>query len=457
MIKLTTNKEFKTRVRVFDVEKTYEDLDKIVELGLMKKEGGSLFSNLNLDRSGEIYLVADMNDYEGLRMLGYNLAGTLRGAKVKEAHLKCMNPNLIYLLEGVLHSNYEYDRYRSKKYDEPNVIELSINAEHKEAIGKLENLMAGIFTARDLINTPPIDLYPESYAKQIVEMFKGTDVEVEVYNKKQIETLNMHALLAVASGSDKDPRLVVLKRLPLKEKEHVTIVGKGLTYDSGGYAIKPASSMASMHSDMSGSAAVVGLFKALSLNKVEKNVVGVMALTENMLNGSSYKNGDIISSMKGLSIEVGNTDAEGRLTLADALYYAATKLDSTEIVELSTLTGAVVTALGTDMAGVISNNDALYEEIHKAGITAGEFNWRLPMTKELDEKVKGTFGDLKNSIPGGAGAITAGIFLSKFVEDKPFLHLDIAGVAYGSKKKYYKEGAYGFGIKTLYQYIINKK
>ena len=138
--------------------------------------------------------------------------------------------------------------------------------------------MAGIFTARDLINTPPIDLYPESYAKQIVEMFKGTDVEVEVYNKKQIETLNMHALLAVASGSDKDPRLVVLKRLPLKEKEHVTIVGKGLTYDSGGYAIKPASSMASMHSDMSGSAAVVGLFKALSLNKVEKNVVGVICL-----------------------------------------------------------------------------------------------------------------------------------------------------------------------------------
>ena len=137
-----------------------------------------------------------------------------------------MNPNLIYLLEGVLHSNKEYDRYRSKKDDEPNVIELSINAEHKEAIGKLENLMAGIFTARDLINTPPIDLYPESYAKQIVEMFKGTDVEVEVYNKKQIETLNMHALLAVASGSDKDPRLVVLKRLPLKEKEHVTIVGK---------------------------------------------------------------------------------------------------------------------------------------------------------------------------------------------------------------------------------------
>ncbi len=456
MIKLTTGKEFKTRVRVFDVKKTYEDLDKLIKLGLMKNEGGALFSNLNLDRSGEIYTVCDFDDLETVRLLGFKLANLLRKEKVEKAYLKCQNPKVIYLLEGVLHSNYDFDKYRTTK-EKDKMIELSVNEEHKAAIKELKNVMDGIFTTRDLINTTPIDLYPESYANQIVEIFKDTQVSVEVLDKKQIEELKMHAFLAVGCGSSKEPRFVVLRYLPLKKKEHLTIVGKGMTYDSGGYAIKPTTSMVTMHSDMSGSAAVVGLFKALNANKVKKNVVGVMALAENMISGHAYKNGDVISSMKGLSIEVGNTDAEGRLTLADALYYAATKLNSKEIVELSTLTGAVVTALGTDMAGVIANNDALYEEIHEAGIVNGEFNWRLPITKELEAKVKGSFGDLRNSISGGAGTITAGIFLTKFVEDKPFLHLDIAGVAYGDAKKYYKEGGYGFGVKTLYHYITNKK
>ncbi|MGI6359523.1 MAG: leucyl aminopeptidase family protein [Acholeplasmatales bacterium] len=456
MIKLTTGKEFKTRVRVFDVKKTYEDFDKLINLGLMKNEGGALFSNLNLDRSGEIYTVCDFDDLETVRLLGFRLANLLRKEKVEAAYLKCQNPKIIYLLEGVLHSNYEFDRYRSVK-EEDKEIELSVNEEHAKALKELKNVMDGIFTTRDLINLPPMELYPESYANRIVEIFKDTNVSVEVLDKKQIEALNMHAFLAVGSGSSREPRFVVLRYLPLQEKEHLTIVGKGLTYDSGGYAIKPATSMVTMHSDMSGSAVVVGLFKALNANKVKKNVVGVMALAENMISGHAYKNGDVISSMKGLSIEVGNTDAEGRLTLADALYYAATKLNSKEIVELSTLTGAVVVSLGTDMAGVITNSDSLYEEIHEAGILHGEFNWRLPITKELSEKVKGTFGDLRNSIPGGGGTITAGIFLTKFVEDKPFLHLDIAGVAYGEKKKYYKEGGYGFGVKTLYHYVTNKK
>lgn len=455
MIKLTTNKQFKTIVRVFDVDKTYEDLDKLVDLGLMKKEAGELFSNLNLDRSGEIYSVVDFKDLESARLLGFRLGELLRSLKVKEAQLLCKNEKVIYILEGVLHSNYQFMNYKSKK-DEPKTIELSVFKEHESSVKELENLMGGVFQARDLINLPPIDLYPESYANKVLDLFKDSDVKVEVYNKSQLEDLGMHALLAVAHGSINEPRFIVLKYLPLKEKEHITVVGKGVTYDSGGYAIKPANSMATMHSDMSGSAAVVGLMKALNDNKVKKNVVGVMALAENMVSARAYKNGDIISSMKGLSIEVGNTDAEGRLTLADALYYAATKLNTKEIIELSTLTGACVVALGTDMAGIVATDDQMYEKIHQSGIESGEFNWRLPITKELDEKVKGTFGDLKNSIPGGAGAITAGIFLTKFVEEKPFVHMDIAGVAYGSKKRYYKEGAYGFGVKTLYHYIVNK-
>lgn len=454
MIKLTTNEIKKTRIRIFNVKETYADLDKLIDLGLIKLEGGELFSNLNLDRSGEIYTVVDFDDLEGVRLLGFKLGNLLRSLKVKEAYLKCKNPKLIYLLEGVLHSNYQYNTYKSKK-ETPESIELSVHNQDPQAIKALENLMDGVFVARDLINTPPIDLYPESYANKVLELFKDSDIEVEVYDKQQIENLGMHALLAVGHGSINEVRFIVLKHLPIKNEPHLTVVGKGVTYDSGGYAIKPAASMATMHSDMSGSAAVVGLMKALNDNKVKKNVVGVIALAENMVSARAYKNGDIISSMKGLSIEVGNTDAEGRLTLADALYYAATKLNTEKIIELSTLTGACVVALGTDMAGIVATDDDLYEKIHASGIEVGEFNWRLPITKALDEKVKGTFGDLKNSIPGGAGAITAGIFLTKFVEDKPFVHIDIAGVAFGSKKGYYKEGAYGFGVKTLYHYITN--
>ena len=188
--------------------------------------------------------------------------------------------------------------------------------------------------------------------------------------------MGMKALLAVNAGSDKHPRFVVMRYLPNKDvQEHITFVGKGLTYDSGGYAIKPANSMATMHSDMAGSAAVVGAMKAISDNKLPVNVVAVTALTENLINGSAYKNGDIVSSMKGTTIEIGNTDAEGRVTLADSIYYAATKLNSTKIVELSTLTGACIVALGTEIIGSTTNNQTWFKEVQQAGERAGEMIW----------------------------------------------------------------------------------
>ncbi|HHW79176.1 MAG TPA: leucyl aminopeptidase, partial [Acholeplasmataceae bacterium] len=278
------------------------------------------------------------------------------------------------------------------------------------------------------------------------------------FNKEEIEKLGMEALLAVSRGSNKEPRFVVLKYFGNnKTSKHTTFVGKGVTYDSGGYAIKPAGSMASMKSDMGGSAAVVGAFRAIALNALKVNVVGVMALTENMINGEAFKNGDVISSMKKTTIEVVNTDAEGRLTLADSIYYAATKLESEEIIELATLTGACVVALGTNITGITTKNDELYEKIHEIGLKTDEFNWRMPITKELSNSIKSDIADIKNSVSGGGGMMTAGIFLDHFAEDIPFIHLDIAGTAFGTSNKNAPNGATGMGVKTLYEFIKEKQ
>lgn len=455
MVKLTLNQTYDAKVRLFDSSKTYKSLEKLLEVELFKNSGNEIFFDLKLNRSGTVYVSLKNDDFESLRTLGYNLGKRLNKERVKKVTLdgKGFNKVMPYLLEGLLMSNYHFSYKKEAARFETEISLLNVKS---ELVEEVSNLVNGVFVARDLVNTPAIDLYPETYANRVVELFKGTSVEVEVLGLEQIKALNMHALLAVNKGSDNEPRFIVLKYLPNKEvKEHLTIVGKGVTYDTGGYALKPATSMVTMHNDMAGSAVVVGLFKALYDNCVNKNVVGVMALTENMISGKAYKNGDIISSMKGLSIEVGNTDAEGRLTLADALYYAATKLETTEIIELSTLTGACVVALGTEVAGAVATKDKLYEDVLKESIDAGELIWRLPIVKPYEEVVKGTFGDLKNSIPGGAGAITAGIFLTNFVEDKPLLHIDIAGVSYGRKRRYYEEGASGFGVKTLYNYIKN--
>ena len=458
MIVLTLDQKYETIIRLFDSKKDYKTLNKVKELKVFNNNGKEIFFDLKLNRSGRIYLSLNKKDKEGIRTLGYQLGKRLNHEKVTKVSLDArgFSDVIVYLIEGLLMSNYRFT-YKKEEEGEQWESEVSLSNVDHNLILEQANLVNAIFTTRDLVNTPAIDLYPDSYAKKIQELFKDTSVDVEVLGLTEIKALKMEAFLAVNKGADNEPRFVVLKYLPNKEeKEHLTIVGKGVTYDTGGYAIKSAQGMSTMHTDMAGSAVVVGLFKALNDNCVNKNVVGVMALTENMISGKSYKNGDIINSMKGLTIEVGNTDAEGRLTLADALYYAATKLNSEKIIELSTLTGACIVALGTDVAGSISNNDELYQAVFKESLETGESIWRLPIVKPLEDAVKGTFGDLKNSIPGGAGAITAGIFLTHFVEDKPFLHLDIAGVSHGKKRKYYSEGASGFGVKTLYSYIKNK-
>jgi leucyl aminopeptidase len=270
----------------------------------------------------------------------------------------------------------------------------------------------------------------------------------------------MDAFLAVAKCSKHSPKFIVMRYFGNKENEKdiFGLVGKGLTYDSGGYSIKPTNSMLDMKTDMAGAASVIGAMCAVAGNNLNINVVAVVATCENMISHKAYKPGDIINSMAGKTIEVLNTDAEGRLTLADAVHYIIEKENATKIIDIATLTGAALVALGTVTTAVLSNNDKFYLELENASKITGEKVWRLPMFDEYKQEIKGTLGDLKNSGGRYAGTITAGLFIGEFVQNKPWIHMDIAGTATSSKDEgYLAKGATGVGVRTLYYMAKNMK
>ncbi len=293
---------------------------------------------------------------------------------------------------------------------------------------------------------------PQALSEAAKSELEPLGIKVDIFNKNEIEELNMEAFLAVAEGSTNEPKLIVMHyNGDPDSKEKLALVGKGLLYDSGGYSLKPANSMITMHSDMAGSASVIATIKALAKNNVKRNVVGVVAACENMISGGAYKPGDIIGSMSGKTIEVLNTDAEGRLTLADALWYAATEVKADKIIDIATLTGACVVALGNINTGAITNNEELMNDVREASNLAGEPVWELPNNKEYKELIKGKFADLSNTGGRGAGTITAGLFLEEFVDNTPWVHLDIAGTSYLEKEaSYLPKGATGVPVKTLY-------
>ena len=329
----------------------------------------------------------------------------------------------------------------------------------REKIKEASNVADGIILARDLVNEPANILYPETLAERAVEVGKESGFEVEVFDEKQIEELGMKAFLEVGKGSVHKPRLIVMRYMGnANSDERVGLVGKGLTFDTGGYSLKPSTSMDTMKSDMGGAAAVIGTMKALAKNKVEKNVVAVVAACENAISGGSYKPGDIIGSMAGKTIEVLNTDAEGRLTLVDAITYIIEKEKVDKVVDVATLTGAVLVALGSEITGVLSNDDAFYEELLVAANRTGEKFWRLPNDKCFKKLYKGDFADLKNTGGRYGGTITAGMFIEEFVQDKPWLHLDIAGTSWtdGGNDTTPKGGT-GAPVATLYELVVKHK
>lgn len=458
-MKIVFNEKKGTPLKIIFNESNNEVASDLKENNLLKDKLGSFYFHFCKKCGGSYFLNLKDGKYteEDLRLFGSNIIKDATRKKIEELSIELNDleekkqKDITYLIEGFYHGLYVFDKYKKDKKEENITIYIeNVSDSVIKNINEISNIMTGVNLTRDLVNLPAIDLYPESYKDIIIKEFENLPVEVEVFNKEQIKELNMKAGLAVSYGSDKEPYFVVLKYQPNKNKQNfLTLVGKGLTYDSGGYAIKPASGMTTMNCDMAGSATVIGAIKALALNKVRQNVYGVMFLTENMINGSSYKNGDIISSMKGSSIYVGNTDAEGRLTLADSIYYAATKLKSKAIVETSTLTGACVYALGDQIIGAVSNDNKLFKQVEKAGDSSGEQIHLFPTNQKMRDALKSKVADITNT-PKQAGAITAGLFLEHFVEGKPFVHLDMAGPAYIDKYLYYPGGASGIGVRTFY-------
>lgn len=293
-------------------------------------------------------------------------------------------------------------------------------------------------------------LGPVEFAEE-AEKLEKLGVKVEVLGEKELKKLGMGALLGVAQGSVRPPRLVVMEWQGGKGKEKpVAFVGKGVVFDTGGISIKPAAGMEDMKGDMGGAAAVTGLMRALAGRKAKVNAIGIIGLVENMPDGNAQRPGDIVTSMSGQTIEVINTDAEGRLVLADALHYTNERFEPRFIVNLATLTGAIMVALGQHHAGLFSNDDELADQLYEAGQATGEKLWRMPLGTEYDKMIDSKFADMKNSSGRYAGAITAAQFLKRFVGETPWAHLDVAGTAMGSPASEYSQSwASGFGVRLL--------
>jgi leucyl aminopeptidase len=380
--------------------------------------------------------------------------------KAKDANDK----NACDIAFGGLLQSYRFNKYfvDKKKNKELKISALNLAVSDavkaKKAFSDFEKLANNIFFTRDLVSEPSNILNPESYS-EICKTLKKEGLEVEVLGVKEMTKLGMNALLGVGQGSSKESKLVVIKWNGLKNSKDkpLAFVGKGVTFDTGGISIKPAQNMEDMKTDMGGSAVVVGLLRLLAQRNAKVNVVGVIGLTENMPSGTAQRPGDVVTSMSGQTIEIINTDAEGRLVLADALHYTNTKFKPKFIVDLATLTGAVVVCLSDIHAGLFSNDEAFAAQIEAAGKVTSETVWRLPLGEEYDEMINSDIADMRNIGSGrGAGSTTAAQFLKRFIGDTKWAHLDIAGVAWkGKGDPMAVKGATGYGVRLLNQLIID--
>jgi leucyl aminopeptidase len=407
-----------------------------VDAAAMQSLGGQVLAQLN--SAGEKVAAVALDDLAGAKIAGGAAAANFAfGARLRA---------------------YRFDKYRTKEKPEqkPTLEKLSIMtgdvAEAKRTFAPLDKIVDGVFFTRDLVSEPANIIYPETLAEAARSLEK-LEVDVEVLDEKQMKKLGMGSLLGVGQGSARPPRLVVMQWKGAKSKtaQPVAFIGKGVTFDTGGISIKPADGMWDMKWDMAGAGVVIGLMKALAGRKAKVNAVGVVGLVENMPSGHAQRPGDIVTSMSGQTIEVLNTDAEGRLVLADAMWYAQDRFKPKFMIDLATLTGAIIIALGHENAGLFTNNDELAERLVAAGKQVGEQVWRLPLGDAYDKLMDSDAADIKN-ISGGrdAGSITAAQFLQRFVNGVPWAHLDIAGTAWSKKDAAtVPKGATAFGVRLL--------
>ena len=360
---------------------------------------------------------------------------------------------IVALLFGAMSQSYEFNRYFTKKDASP-VIQLGVSHKDGAALTSqfedAQGMLSGIFMARDLITEPSNTLYPAEFAARC-EGLRSLGLEVDVLDEAAMSKLGMGALLGVGQGSRRESKMVIMKWNGGGDEAPLAYVGKGVCFDTGGISLKPAKGMEDMKWDMGGAAAVTGAMCALASRKVKRNVVGIIGLVENMPDGNAQRPGDVVTSLSGQTIEVINTDAEGRLVLADCLTYCQDKFKPQMIVDLATLTGAVIVALGKEYAGLFSNDDALTDKIRQAGTTTSEPCWPLPLGDSYHAMLKSHIADMKNIGGPWGGSITAACFLERFIDDgTPWAHIDMAGKAWADKAGHaHPAGGTGFGVRLL--------
>jgi len=358
---------------------------------------------------------------------------------------------------GVTLRAYAFERYKTKRKEgeeKAEQVKVTIAARTvvpvQKAFASRRAIADGVQIARDLINEPANVLFPEEFARRVGNL-KRLGVAVEVLDAKDMRKLGMNALLGVGQGSQHESRTVVMRWNGTKrDAQPVTFLGKGVCFDTGGISIKPAGNMEDMKGDMAGAACVVGLMHALAARKAKVNAVGVIGLVENMPDGKAQRPGDVVTTMSGQTVEIINTDAEGRLVLADLLHYVDRRFKPKFMIDLATLTGAIIVALGQEYAGLFANDDRLADRLRKAGNEVGERVWRMPLGAEYDKMIESKIADMKNTGGRHGGAITAAQLLQRFVDKTPWAHLDIAGTAMGSPQTDINKGsASGYGVRLL--------
>lgn len=434
--------------------------------------------------------ILDILAPDGIKIQRLLVVGTGKGSGLKEtdylkfggviaARLNAASEQVIILAElpgedmktaqsvsvaaGLRLRAYRFTRYKTKKKDgEDGTLRAQVSIavsdvdSARKAWAAQGHVVDGVIIARELVNEPPNVLYPEEFARRASQL-KKLGVDVEVLDVKAMTKLGMGALLGVAQGSARPGRTVIMRWNGGKRGDQpVAFVGKGVCFDTGGISIKGAASMEDMKGDMGGAACVVGLMHALAARKARVNAVGAIGLVENMPDGNAQRPGDIVKSMSGQTIEIINTDAEGRLVLADVLWHVAKKFKPKFMVDLATLTGAIMVALGTEHSGMFSNDDELAERLSKAGQATGEKVWRMPLDHAYDKLIDSQFADMKNTGGRHGGSITAAQFLQRFVDGTPWAHLDIAGTAMGSPASDTNPSwGSGFGVRLLDRLVRN--
>jgi len=441
-----------------------EDVDEIRVTKQNGKPDEYIFHKVKLDEKFTV-------DY--FRNYCAGLIGKIQKEKIKELHVslpdfipfkKYFNDESYFyqtFAEGFVLGGYNFDKYFADKKPQKK-LNISFNSDNlpalRKAIKYAKYVAEGVNFTKDLQNEPAITLTPAEFARRISSKFKGTSVKVTVMNEREIEKRKMGGLLAVGMGSSNPPRFIVMRYNGLKGKtaksKPIAIVGKGITFDSGGISIKPSNGMSEMKADMSGAGVVAGVLLAAERAKLPLNLIGIIVAAENMPSGSSMRPGDIVVTSSGKSIEVDNTDAEGRMVLADALHYAS-KEKPEMIIDLATLTGACVVALGELAAGLFSKNEKLKDGLYASGLKTYDRVWPMPLWDDYNYQIKSDVADVKNVGGKWGGAITAAKFLEKFVEKSiPWVHLDIAGPAMPNDfNNYTKKYMTGFGVRLLFDFL----